>query len=263
MARNLVYYCTFGRLFHKMTELSVRALRTAGGYDGDVLVIGDQSVRWANHFVKVEKPARRGAMYQFRAQAWQCFDFQKYEQVLYLDGDILPIAPVQSLFDYQSGKLCLTVEPLPLRDCGPLMTRFLTDIKDASVFGINSGSFRVSGSQMKPFFDRWNRTFDQKVGDDETIGMDQAVLNHMVFDGALDCVTWPPYWIDFPGLIKLQDRQIGADQKCLHFIGKNEKPWKKLKRMRRYDRRLRHETWLNRWRWLIGRMPVAATDSES
>ncbi len=233
---NVIYFCCFGEQYRTMLAMSLASLRKYGGDHQEVVVIGDQDLSDADHLVRVDPPQTVDERFRFRMRCLDLFDFEKYDQVLYLDCDIIIKRDLKPLWDYEPGKLCLTNEPIALKDSIALMTDFLTPQQIDDRHGINSGTFRVNGSDIRPFFTQWSERCNELVqGTNIRGGMDQPVLNQLAFNGEIDYVTFPETTVGFPNFLTDENRYAG-EHLMVHFVGHTNNTQRIIKRMKRYYR---------------------------
>ena len=101
MPTDLVYYVVFGeQLYYDNTVLSIRSLRTLGGFEGRVLVFSDKPLAKSLDIENVVLSFDSFKdWFELRFSAFEYFDFEGYRTVTFLDGDVLVTKPFLDLYD--------------------------------------------------------------------------------------------------------------------------------------------------------------------
>ena len=225
----------------EMTKLAVNSLRTKGQYKGDILLFSDHpelfdfaDVRMVNvcedeflsRFPDLYNPNRHWGLL-FRPFMGFYFDATEYEQVLYLDIDVLcdrPLAPILSAiskfhlhFTYAAAVSWLDESATTLDQRSPFLTKEFdisllesSPIAQSSTSGVCSGVFGLYGSNFDDFMAPWRELilYLYKKGN---VICDQMAFNECLLQKSIPGVAIPNKWIAYPlwGLVGREDLRDG------------------------------------------------------
>lgn len=199
--RPLVYLVAFGRdsIFEEL-RLCLSSLVTLGGYDGDVLVIGDRQREALLPWIPPELHAR---VHTFTLRANQRPDYVAaryllpkwapsagYQPFLYMDVDVIVDRPVRALLEQLPGRRRMTAqrERFSILNRRPSVGQLLfrdDGIDTGGAAGFNSGivgipSLREHAGTLRKIGELIYRYAPQREGKSLT-HVDQPIANYVVY----------------------------------------------------------------------------------
>ncbi len=241
---NLIYLTAVGRLDPRFLESvgwCVTTLRQRGRFRDDILVVTDQAPDEFPAALRAEVRLLRAPAEQLcdpaHARGWhdryltarlhlpELFDLTPYDQVMYLDADILAIRPLDELFD-TGGQFRYGREFQPMT--GGAFSHCLTAAEREQarwLRGINSGAFAAPAALLPDCIRAWRAILDRQP---DGIGYDQPALNAAILRGAFPARAWPALSIGYPALAYF-DQHFGPAATLLHYCGARRKKFVRMK----------------------------------
>lgn len=106
MKKNLIYTIAYGSQAWHQCCLMATSLREIGQFDGDLHVYSD--IDAGMNGAKVLYRPDLGETFTIMGCRWQIgstMDVSSYEQVAMIDSDVVAVAPINGLFDYEPGSV--------------------------------------------------------------------------------------------------------------------------------------------------------------
>lgn len=191
--RTLVFTLAYGEEARRQAELMVRSVREFGRYRGEIRVYSDSPDAipgadvWHNTDISaLPKPHLGKAFLGKRA------DFHTYDQVMFLDADIVAVEPIAPFL--RVSKMSAPVELKIGLDADRYFSLGPVAIGTP---GFNSGTLTGPGSEWSIFCQHWwNEMVRRRVWESQT-SIDQATLNHLHQIGVLNIAPLPDGWVRF------------------------------------------------------------------
>jgi len=238
--KNLVFLaCRLGdnsAIYKQMLNTCVESLRTKGKFFGDIVVLknteenllkptyadyvhefcvsGEESFGFGNH----ELARAKGKHFKFILHHF--IDCSKYDNILYLDIDIIAIRNINRMFCSEGNKLMYAVEEASMSSDS--FNHFLDEEsmqKAALLKGVNSGTFCIPGAKYELFSETWKQHLSLPVIN-PGYEWDQPALNVLVLRNEFPCEAYHHQTVYFP---LLYSHNYGDETVLYHFNSKGQK----------------------------------------
>lgn len=95
----MVYYIVFGdTVYYDNLKLSIQSLIKLGKFAGEILVFSDKKLDFPKvHNVVLDLPSFKD-WFELRFRCYHYFDFNRFQNIIFLDGDVLVVRPLENLF---------------------------------------------------------------------------------------------------------------------------------------------------------------------
>ena len=238
--KNLVFLaCRLGdnaAIYRKMLNTCVESLRTKGKFFGDIVVL-------KNVEEELLQPTYADYVHEYYVDGREAFDFKdhevarakgkhfkfilhhyidcsKYDNILYLDIDIIAIRNINRMFCSDGTKLMYAVEDAPMSSDS--FNHFIDEesmVQAAELKGVNSGTFCVPGEKYAEFSEAWKKNLSLPVLN-PGYEWDQPALNMVVPRNEFPCEAYHGKTVYFP---LLYSYNYGDETLLYHFNSKGQK----------------------------------------
>ncbi len=245
MPGRLAYLMVIGDVEERLllaARWCVTSLRRFGRYEDEILIITDKDpsvfcpeVRRDARilFIPEERlwdPSHGRKGYDrylaARTRIPHFIDVENYENILYLDCDVLVIKEVAHIFDCGDYfRYSREFQPMS----APMFNSCLTEaelMKARWVRGINSGIFCAPGHSFAECMNKWNEEIDSCPGG---FGYDQPALNALVLRARIRSRALPAFSVAYPVLPDFA-ASYRPQTIFLHYCGSRQKKFDRMER---------------------------------
>ena len=182
--KQLIYLCSFGQDYFDMAKMLIWSIRNMGNFSDNIVVLVDPETFEKNQnfsdvqLVKFDQSVQNPQLTKVLAKDY--IGWEKYEQVLYLDTDILVVNNLAPIFSMAQNKI------LCFEDVFPLERWWFAWKKDmppdlAKKLGVNSGIFCGKSKNMSSLLNHWQQEHNDLVKS-LNVPHDQPAFNKIVFE---------------------------------------------------------------------------------
>jgi glycosyltransferase involved in cell wall biosynthesis len=240
---HLIYLVAVGALeprFIQAVEDCVDSLRRFGNFGGDIVVVTDCAdaafsaalrreatlLRVAEHELREAAHGRAGIERYLAARLRfpHLFDVRPYEQVMYLDSDILAVRDLTPLFSdrdhFRYACEFQSMDSAGFNGCLSVLERQEARLRR----GINSGTFVVPASYLGECLRTWQSVLDALP---HALGYDQPALNATILRGLIRAQPLPYFTVAYP-LLGNFATHYRAHARLLHFCGNVDRKFARM-----------------------------------
>lgn len=185
---NLIYTVAVGKIFAEYAEMLCDTLRNEGKYDGEIIVFTENKNNFSKNFKEkievVNFPLHPSG---WRILVWKKIEAEKYNQIMYLDTDILCVNPIRKLFN-AFGCIRFYLETFKEKRAEFEIYEWMEkwhsrnalqkEKKAFGKWGINAGQYCIDASLFNNFMEQWEKLYLPKAND--WWANDQASLNLLI-----------------------------------------------------------------------------------
>lgn len=243
MKPNLIYLIAAGASdarFYKCVQWCVHSLRKWGKFTDEILVITDQatpelvaSIADRAKILQVDVASLHDSSHQrndfekfqvARLLIHQLVDLSAYQNVMYLDADILAVNDINPLFA-QVNEFRYAREFQPMS--APMFSDLLTDEELAQAKwhrAINSGTFVAPADYLPECLEQWKKILDESP---DVHCYDQTALNAAIFRKQFRAKPLPMFSIGYPALAYFEEH-FRPQTQLLHYCGNRRKKFVRM-----------------------------------
>ena len=219
-----------------MLNTCVRSLRSKGKFFGDIVVLKNVAeplvdTTYSDHVREFHVPLeenygftepqlKRAKGKHFKFILHEFVDCTQYDNILYLDIDIIAIRNINSMFCSEGRDLMYAVEDSPMSSDS--FNHFFDgdELRQAELKkGANSGTFCIFGKGYRRFVDQWKSNFDLPLIN-PGYEWDQPALNALILKEQLPSQPYHLKTVYFP---MIYSYNYGSETVLYHFNSKGQK----------------------------------------
>lgn len=187
--RRLIYQIAFGDNCRELCRMSVKSLRSAGQYAGDVIVFSDKDFRVDAKVVVVPPETDWQRQCSARMTLGLTLPLDDYDAILYADTDVLFLADVSPLFEDMQFMRAMS-EPHAMGYHHPANGHLtVEEQRDAKLNAINAGVVAGGREAFRAALRVWLEVYQTPVAN--THFRDQSSLNAAVYRGLIPFKHYP------------------------------------------------------------------------
>jgi len=200
MKKNLIYYTSVGEEYAFYTIASINSVLRYGNYKDDIFIFCDRGEYFSEFyendnihiFVVGETSPNDAYVLRVMVGVLKMIPTENYEQIMYIDSDILCAKDISSLFCAKGSLRYVTEDTTRLMDndkeCAFSNFYFTNNefeqIKKNKI--INSGFWCIDAELFSSLMGAWYSMLQSKEHPKNPVGMDQSAFNKIIYTGLIE-----------------------------------------------------------------------------